>query len=452
MRPLFCALLLAAALPAAAASVSGTVKAPRYSVVLIAADGLRADRLGLYGYGRRPTSPRLDARAKDAVVFERAYAPATWTLPSFASVFTGLPPRRHGALSPVTVLPSSAPLLTEAFAAAGARTAGFVGGHFLDPLFGFDRGFETYRFGGWGDWQFLSTTAGQAERFIKEAGRAPFFVFAHGNDMHPPFQLPEADAKAAPPFDEGTRGGIVDRGLVDYAFIVAYNMGRDASRFVGMAPSDAYMAKVESFRADPGERERLEAYYDGRVREVEGAVERVFAALDAAGRRQDTIVVLMADHGMELGEHGKLAAAFHVGSGEGVLRVPLLVWHPALKGRRVRPPVSLQDLGATLLELAEVPGAALHGRSFAGLAREGREPGGERDILSVCTMLEGSGRVRQTAYIRGGWKLVFDDEGGRYRLFDLAADPGERRDLWNEKPEKGRELLAGLTGVLAAGR
>lgn len=443
MTPLASWLLLLAPLAAAAPAPA------RYSVVLVLADGLRADRLGVYG-AARPTSPGIDGRAKTAVVFERAYAAASWTLPSVMSVFTGLSPVRHGVLAPRRHLRPGTRLLAEVFRDSGYATAGFVGGHFLDPLFGFDRGFSLYRAKGQGRWGYLDETSANAARFIAARGPGePFFVFIQGNDMHPPFGLSEQGETVRPRFDEGKAGGLVDRWLPDYAFVAAYNLGTAARDLLGTEPSAEYLAKVEGIKKDPGEMRRLVAHHDGRVANVDAAVETVFKALEASGRLKDTVVVLLSDHGLELGERGLLATAYHPTVAETVLRVPLLVWHPALAGARTAAPVSLQDLGATVLELAGLPPESLPGASFAGLARGVAEPA-VRDVFAVSTTLGSSkGRLLASSLARGTWKLAYDHERGAARLYDLARDPDERRDVSALEPERARALREALDARLA---
>jgi hypothetical protein len=130
----------------------------RYNVVLVSIDTLRADRLGCYGYNRRPTSPVIDSLAEESVLFENYIASAPWTTPSHLSLFTSLYPSSHGVMTSFTEmwdglefggtsyhkLPGSRVTLAEALAEKGFATAAFTGGGPMDPAIGFDQGFEVY--------------------------------------------------------------------------------------------------------------------------------------------------------------------------------------------------------------------------------------------------------------------------------------------------------------------
>ena len=414
-----------------------------YNVVLLAVDGLRADHLGLYGY-RRATSPHLDSRAKAAVVFERAIAPASWTLPSFASMFSGLPPLEHRALSHRRQFPASKPLLAEALRTAGYRTAAFAGGHFLDPVFGLMRGFDLRRNTGWGRYDFLRTTAPRGARWIRDHhAQGPFFLFVHGNDVHPPFMQPESGEATSLAIDEGRRGGLVDSSLLDYSFVAAFNAGREAKVFFGFVPPNDYLQEVSAIKDDPAEMARVAAHYDSRILAADHDLETVFQALAETGREKDTLVVLLSDHGLELGERGALATAFHHSLADEIIRVPLVLWHPDLPARRVQATVALEDLPATILELAGLSGR-LPGRSFAGLAR-GKSESEPREAFSVSSVLDFEGTIRLHSIDRGEWKLVYDQESEQTRLFNIKSDPGETLDVSAREPKITRSLLERLS-------
>src|SRR5581483_6864323 len=267
----------------------------KLNLVIIAIDGLRADHLGAYGYSR-PTSPNIDSRSKQAVVFERAVAQATWTLPSFTTLFSSRYPHEHQVLSHSRSAPPEIPLLAEVLRNGGYRTAGFVGGHYLDPCFGLARGFEHYRSGGMGAWRFLSQTIPQAVRWIQENGSKPFFVFVHGNDVHPPFDIPDEAERSESRFDPSYRGSI-DSLPPDYTYVLAYNRNAgDHSHLPdGANPPEPYFLAVDQARSNRRDMEHLVAHYDDRILAVDAQIETLFRELHRSGRDQDTIVVLMAD-------------------------------------------------------------------------------------------------------------------------------------------------------------
>ena len=141
MLPRLVATLLVLAI--AAIGSAGCQDAQPRNLLLISLDTLRADHLGCYGY-ERPTSPFLDGLAAEGIVFERAYAAAPWTLPSHASLFTGLYPSQHGVKNEGFSVPKEILTLPQALGERGFATAAVVSAHFLAPRYGLDRGFERY--------------------------------------------------------------------------------------------------------------------------------------------------------------------------------------------------------------------------------------------------------------------------------------------------------------------
>lgn len=419
---------------------------PKLNLVIIAVDGLRADHLGLYGYPK-DTSPHLDERAKQAVVFDRAVTQATWTLPSFTTLFTSLYPHEHGVLSHSRSVGPELTLLPEVLRKAGYRTAGFVGGHYLDSSFGLARGFDHYRSGGMGIWRFFSQTAPQAARWIKANRDKSFFVFVHGNDVHPPFDIPDEDEGEDTKFDPHYRGN-VDSLPPDYTFVFAYNrQAGDHSRLTdGANPPEAWFREVEAVRSHPEDLRHLAAHYDDRIREADQQIEAVFAALKETGHDKDTIVVLLADHGLELGEKGKLATAFHLTGYDSVVHIPLILWIPGVSPQRVVEPVQLVDLAPTLLELLGLPRQPeFHGTSFAPLAKGAQELAPRFALTESSRLDDGTNRIGLYALQDRRWKLIYAPTLKTKTLFDLQKDPTELHDVSAKHPEIVSRLLKVLS-------
>lgn len=417
--------------------------APRYSVVIVAVDGLRADHLPFYGYGRQ-TAPDLSARAKQAVVFEHAVAQGSWTLPSFASLFTSRYAESHGLNGMHTVLAPGQTLLAEVLRQAGLRTAGFVGGHFLDPVYGLAGGFELYRGDGMAVYRRFPETAAQAAGWIEAHKDERFFLFVHGNDLHPPFDLGDTSASETSTFDPGYHGRLGSV-LVDYLFVQVFN--QVAFDTIGLTPARAYVEDVGAARSSPDDLAYITARYDDRILQADAAIEQVFRALERTGRIKDTIVVLLSDHGFELGEKGKLATAFHASQFESITHVPLVIWHPALAPRRVAAPVELVDVAPTLLDWLRVKTPkTFEGASLAALT-DGRSVRPPRPYAfstsSLVTDLQG--RILMHSVDDGRWKLIYDVSPPRARLFDLAADPSENTDVAGSHPDVERRLLSALS-------
>jgi choline-sulfatase len=367
--------------PAPAASPPAPRPGPR-SVLLVTIDTLRADRLGCYGDAAARTR-RLDALAAEGTLFERAYTPAPITLPAHASLFTGLLPPAHGVRgNGAFALPAGKPTLAEALRGHGLATAAFVGGFPLSRRFGLDRGFDHY------DDQLARASGVHydfAERRASDvvdaaiswlAGRpGPVFAWVHLFDPHAPYDPPPAFAVAGDP-------------------------------------------------------------YRGEIAAVDAALARLLAAWDA--RPEPDVVAVTADHGEAFGEHGERSHSLFVY--DVTLRVPLLVRAPGVAaGRRAPGPVSLADLGATLLALAGAP-PALPGSNI--LAPAAAAP------LYAETL---------APRLDFGWSDLRSIRDGRYKLiraprpelYDVAADPAETRDLAAAEPATVARLQGALDALLA---
>jgi len=370
-----------------------TAEGPRPSVLLVTLDTLRADRVGAWG-GPPGLTPALDALAARGLVFEEALASAPLTLPSHATLFTGLEPPRHGVRDNGTyVVPADLETLTTRLKAAGYETGAFVGAYVLDRRFGLARGFDHY------DDRIARRESGasvlESERPGAEvvsqalawlAGRkGRFFLWAHLYDAHAPYAPP-------PPF------------------------------------RDAHSGRP----------------YDGEVASVDDCVRRLVEAARAAAAARgegEPLVVVVADHGEALGEHGEETHGLFVY--QGTLRIPLLLAGPRVpRGQRHAGLARTADVLPTLLgRLGLASPAGLDG---VDLLADGRR---ERDEAYAETEYPASFGWSPLRSVRvGGLKLI---DAPRPELYDLAADPRETRDLAAERPdavERLRQALRGASG------
>jgi arylsulfatase A-like enzyme len=446
--------LLVAGLLVLLAACGGEPRRP--NVLLISIDTLRADRLGCYGYPK-PTTPTLDALAREGVLFERAVAPTSWTLPSHVTMLTGLPISVHGAcderlwarkdahgrLVPPPVRGAS---VAESLRRVGYRTAGFYTFGFLDDAFGFGAGFET--------WERLGHTlfsneatreelralrmAGDAEgarllfeehaelldarrrstpeivdranawleRHARDRASEPYFLFLHLFDVHDPYTAP-------PGFDRFGDPGYA--GTVD-----------------GAIAGDRY--PCEDGLPPLADQQRLGALYDGGLAYVDAELARLFRRLEELDLDEDTLVIVTSDHGEEFFEHGGAGhrRQLYVES----LHVPLILRWPAGldAGRRVKGTVGLVDVVPTILAAT----GARHAHPTGGIdllpAARGEHAVGGR--LHTATLLvfdrgpDGSDVLveRQTALFRGDEHVILTHCGGaafRAERYDLARDPRE---------------------------
>ena len=389
----------------------------RPNVIVVLVDTLRADHLGCYGYGKT-TSPNIDAFAKDASLFERAFAQSSWTKPSVASLLTGLLPRSHTANRREDALPGEALTLAERLGGLGYRTAGFVTNTNVAAEFGFAQGFERYellldedeRLG----YARAEVLVAQALSWLEEEPKEPFFLYLHATDPHDPYTF-------AP-------GGRESVGSTD--FMEALEAGEILS--------------------DRATREKLLELYDEKIRYVDRELGRLFDDLRTRGLYQSSFIVLVSDHGEEFEEHGWWRHGKTLYQEQ--LHVPFLVKWPegAAAGRRIGDLVQHVDLVPTVLDfLGEPVPDDLPGRSLSRVV----ETGAALDPVS-SSYLRSDGREVESVVYRGH-KLVrtfvYDRYAPALALFDLASDGAEKTSLLEER-RPAFELLDALLRRPAGGQ
>jgi len=368
---------------------------PRPNVLLVTIDTLRADHLGCYGDAGAAT-PVMDGLAARGARFPTAVAHVPLTTPSHASILTGLLPLRHGVRDNGDfVLPDAVPTLAEAFHDAGYRCAAFVSGFPLDHRFGLARGFDVYddRLPRGDDPRrsaYVERPAGQttsaARAWLDGAPPAPWFLWVHYFDPHSPYEPP-------PDF---------------------------AARFPGRG-------------------------YDGEIAFVDAQLGALLGALEGKGLAARTVVLVTADHGEALGEHGEETHGVFVY--DATLRVPWIMAGPGVPKGAVPPVVARGiDVAPTLLDLA--------GAVPARAAMDGR---------SLTPALRGQGMSDEPAYaeslfarLRLGWAPLHAWRTARFKLIDaprpelfaLEADRGETRNVASAQAglasKMGQELRAAL--------
>ncbi len=351
---------------------------PRPNVLLVTIDTLRADRLGCYGRSAAKT-PWIDRLAREGVRFERCYASAPLTRPSHATILTGLEPFHHGVRDNLSMaLPEGLPTLAALLGGEGWTSAAIVASDPLVRASGLDRGFGAYdddldATAPRPEGHFRERTADQvADRalgFLEGAGRrGPFFLWAHFFDPHAEYSPPAEYRRAGTP-------------------------------------------------------------YDGEIAFVDAQLGRILAALEESGRLDDTIVVVTADHGEGLGDHGEATHGYFLY--DSTLRVPLVVrWASGLEpGTSVADPVRLVDVCPTILDLAGVEGPP----DQDGLSLSSAAKGGAVDArVAHAEAWERLGQFgwRPLVSVRArGWKIIDGGDADReiYRV-GAGQDEGEEHD------------------------
>ncbi len=405
-------LALAALLTAGCSRRVATHAARPDNVVLVVIDTLRRDHLATYGYGRN-TAPFLDELAREGSAFE-AVTPAPWTKPATVSLLTGLHPVHHQAVDRLDRIPSGALTLAERLRSAGYHTLGVSANGWVSHPFGFDRGFD----------QFLLADNLKAPLLDRELLphldrlKPPFFLYVHYIDPHLPYE-PEVGWDGRP-LTAAERAHPVTLQEVD------------ATHFRHRSPE--LLARARDL-------------YDGEIRGVDDALRTVVGRLTQRGLMDHTVLVVTADHGEELEDHGRMSHGQTVY--QELLQVPLVIRSPRLPAGRRPGRASLMDVVPTLLDLLGIDRAGddLDGVSLAGALGAGAAttaaPAADRPFLSYLDFVDGTG----LSLIRGARKLVLGKNPYRKELFDLAADPHERTNLLG-RPGTGA-VFAQLAGDLA---
>lgn len=390
------------------------------NVLIVTIDTQRADHLGCYGYSR-DTSPTIDALAKEALLFENCLAPLAQTVPSHMSLFTAVYPNEHGVVANLEKqekrdisyeLAPGLKLVAGAFADMGYQTLGFVSAEPVKRESGLSRGFSVWSQpppdvdkvpGSDTNRRILAYLDGHSlER--------PFFMWIHYFDPHRTYD-PPAPFDAMFTSDEKLEQYIKERGFSDFG-----------------------ERKEEKLR---NTREEMNLY-DGETRFADAKIGEIFDKLKTLGAWDDLVVVLTADHGEGLGQHG---VPGHCDIWMEQLHVPLIMRIPGKPPRRVAAPISIVDVLPTLAALEpRLPLSAILKQSTGAdvLADEdasrpvyGQIPG-EKPVESVLV---------------DGWRYIVHPKLGDM-LFNLKSDPFELKNVIREFPDRAeslRKLLASIS-------
>jgi arylsulfatase A-like enzyme len=427
-------------------------------VVIVVLDTVRADHVSAYGYGRA-TTPVFDALARDAALFLDASAPGTWSLPSHASLFTGLFASAHGAHDEHRFLEPGPPTLAETLAAAGYDTRCFTANPWISDSLGLTRGFA------WSDEAWRTAAMGRSFLFIfRLLDRLGFGSTDKGGaDVAAHF---ESWARARPP-DAPPAFAFLNFAEAHFPYhqLPASYLRRFTALPLGQLRAlslDLFAAQFGTTAVDPaGAVEAATAMYDGGVLYADGLFGRIVEALRRRGSLDRTALVVLSDHGELLGEHGEFGHGHSLY--EPVLRVPLLVRYPPRirAGARIALPVSTVGVYATVLDLAGIaPTAPLHvGSLLPALAGEPVHGpvlaeqyvatlGSTPRTGTAGTLLDKSDRFR--SYRAGTRKIIEAAKSKTVSLFDLANDPDEAHDLRETAPAELARLEADLRSWRAA--
>ena len=407
----------------------------RPCIVLMSIDTLRADHLGCYGYPLA-TSPQIDAFSRESVQFMQAYSQAPSTAASHMSLFTGMLPPVHGVTNTHTIdnhtdlrpLSPAIPTLPEILKIGGYLTAGFHGGGYVAPEFGFGRGFDLYvhRAIQWNRLWHNDKTLSHLRSWLARSRREskPLFLFLHHYLCHDPY------LKAPRP--------LVDRFLPQLSAALPRSRQDLPPR---IHPDESTPARFWRGvdKDNESHRRHIVAMYDAGVAYSDFVFGRVRRILEELKMYDRSLVILLSDHGEEFWEHGDI---LHWRLFRETLHVPLLVKFPgaAMAGKKVDVPVRMFDIMPTLLEYLGIPQPAkVQAASLMPRLRE--------EAFTPPPPASFSNGFDSVRILDGKFAYSNQPSSGETEwLFDGAADPLEKRNL----ARAGHPLLARLRRLAAA--
>ncbi len=398
------------------------------NVVIILIDALRSDHLGAYGYDL-DTSPNLDEFARESVVFKNSFSQSTHTKPSTASLFTSLYPSQHGVMRGnhrdaqgnffSDVLDEDFKTMAEYLTEAGFDCAGFLDQGQLHDYMGFSQGFTYYN-------SYLR----QAEQINKEFFRwlpankhRKFFAYLHYLDVHAPYAPPPEYRDL---FMNGKSSLVVPEQVADWRkFKKKFDKMKD--------------------RLGPEDFDQLRALYDAEIRAMDDDLAVLFNRMKKEGVYDNSLIIITADHGDSFMEHGEIDHGTTLY--EEVLRVPLIVRFPgAAHTGVIDTPVQSIDVLPTILDYLKIEkgNALLMGESVLSFIDK-PESGRKNPIFSE--------RMHLLSIRKGDYKLIYNRNLEYAELYDLAKDPGEQNNLFEDSGRLAlaealkRELLEWSTGI-----
>lgn len=438
----------------------------RPNILIIVMDATRARQLSSYGY-KRETSPNVDQVAAQGVLYEECIAPASWTLPAMASLFTGLHVSQHGTNFGYQYLEPQFTTIAEVLRGHNYQTALFSAGGWVSETFGMNRGFDAcynyvdgiawmrrffkkptpiekllrlgkyYLLGGRRGKMTYETVRDVRRWFEKDYDSdRPFFILTHIGDPHWPWfhhpQFSWVDGSRKPP---------------------------------RVFAPDWHKWMAGELVLSEADRKMIVDFYDGEISFMDSYIGRMLNSLRAGGHLDNTLVVITADHGEELTEHGLMGHG--LSAYENVLHVPLILYHRDhfTGGQRVSEPVQTLDLFPTILELLNINRQTvpnpLAGRSLQPdkvqadprpFTISERLTPNLRRFQRVCPNYDTTPLNRHLRALRlraDKYKLIWGSDGN-HELYNLAQDPNEMKNLASDELDKVQLLEAQVEAWLSA--
>jgi arylsulfatase A-like enzyme len=406
---------------------------PAPNILLIIMDAARADHFSCYGY-HRPTTPNIDRLAAESLRFTQAVSTSSWTLPSHASLFTGLLPFEHGTHAQHTWLIDRIPTLAELLRMKGYRTAGYTDNPFIDESKNMTRGFDNFE----PLWADSGSTSKRkikhtdrinalARQFIKgdSASGNPFFIFINYMDVHTPYNPPE-------PYQSTFLGA-----------------DRNVSPQIDSVNHEPHLVNKKQIVLSDSDYEVLRNLYDGSILYLDSKIEELIAYLKDKGLFENTLIIVTSDHGEVFGEYGLFTHGHYVY--RPLVHIPLIIHHPGLTGPPAvrHTPVSLTDVFYTIMRLVGVEDeAAITGAQRSYLFDKElirKSCFSELRVSRVGgTLLESQDRNARSLWTAEGMHYLLYNRQDQ-ECYDLNTDFDEQRSL-SPAEVSGDQVIAAITG------
>lgn len=420
------------------------------NVLLILGDALRRDHMGCYGYAKN-TTPTIDRLAREGVMFRNCASNSAHTAPPTLSILTGMDAVTHGIMTAQDYAPwiqndpwRERPIPLRVLARKGFAVGGDLVKRFAPTGFSEDRP--------------------DLEGYLEAHRAQRWFYFAQPYPTHLPYNPPQAyvDEFVEPGYVPGAasraRLDIVKRAMICHPTGTRAALETDQEEAIpDEAMDETHVRSSAIVDLEPEDAPGIRALYDGEMRVFDDWVARHLQKLESLGILEDTLIVIVSDHGEELMERGFVGHSSTNLNGnlhDESMMVPLILWHASglPKGRVIEPLVSVVDVMPTILDMLGVPpGEPMDGRSLLPLAR-GESYAPRQTVFAEVPpagwqRLLGDERRIRAARTRD-WKLIchldLTRPEKRYALFDLRADPRELSDRYTPEHEQARVLTAAL--------
>ena len=413
------------------------------NIVLIVLDTVRARQLGIYGRDIDPM-PNLTSFSEDAVVYERAYTNAPWTVPAHASLFTGQLPSEHNCHGGHPMFEPDKKSLPVLLSESGYQTIGISNNVWISDHFGFDRGFDTF----YKQWQYFRTSEDighvlKTSTDVRDRARqflsGNFFVNVI-NGLYGKLLYRRSDFGA----ERTTEDALNVINDTDEPFFLFLNYMEGHAPYQNHAESDAFLSgevgsdkltnlsgrskeyHMGDIKISDEQFEQMEALYDGELRYLDGHLDDLFTALQQDNILDDTMVVVIGDHGENVGDYGLMAHRFSVH--DTLLHVPMVVRYPADTDTRLdrATPTDLRALFYELLRIAGTQSAAHVNEPPSHVIAEYVDPSYTPEAKTEGFDFEGSRfNRRYAAVIENDYKCVRDD-AGNVKLYEREGRDFEK--------------------------